>query len=131
MGAFTVTSVTGCATGDMGRGKSVVLTATGPASYDTGGSIIDLSSANTVLTGFVSDAALVRVTGLKVVGIGAAAADRYHCTYIPAAAGAPATGLIKVRDLDTTGAGATDGVIQVAGAADLSTVTFTFEITGA
>ena len=131
MGAFTVTSVTGCAIGDMGRGKRVVLTATGPASYDTGGSIIDLSSANTVLTGLLNEAFFTRVTGLKLVGVGAAAADRYHCTYIPAAAGAPATGLIKVRDLDTTGAGATDGVIQVAGAADLSTVTFTFEITGA
>ena len=126
MGAFTVTSVTGCATGDMGRGKSVVLTATGPASYDTGGSIIDLSSANTVLTGFVSDAAFVRVTGLKVVGVSAAAAARYHCTYIPAAAGAPATGKVKVRDAD-----AATAMSEVAGAADLSTVIFTFEITGA
>lgn len=126
MGAFTVTSVIGCATGDMGRGKSVVLTATGPASYDAAGSIIDLSSANTVLTGFVSDAAFVRVTGLKLVGIGAAAADRYFCTYVPAAAGAPATGKVKVRDANDATA-----MAEVAGATDLSTVTFTFEITGA
>ena len=124
MGAFTVTSVVGCSTGDMGRGKSVVLTATGPASYDAGGSVIDLSSANTVLTGFVSDAAFVRVTGLKVVGIGAAAADRYFCTYVPAAAGAPATGKVKVRDAD-------DSTAMSEASGDLSTVTFTFEITGA
>lgn len=131
MGAFTITAVTGVHVGDMGRGKHVVLTATGPASYDTGGSAIDLSSANTVLTGLVNEAFFVRVTGLKLVGVSAAASDRYHCTYIPAALGAPATGLIKVRDLDTTGGGATDGVIQVAGATDLSAVVFTFEITGA
>lgn len=126
MGAFTVTSVIGCATGDMGRGKSVVLTATGPASYDAGGSIIDLSSANTVLTGFVSDAAFVRVTGLKQVGVGAAAADRYYCQYVPGSSGAPATGKVKVRDADDATA-----MSEVAGATDLSTVTFTFEITGA
>lgn len=124
MGAFTVTSVIGCATGDMGRGKSVVLTATGPASYDAGGSILDLSSANTVLTGFVSDAAFVRVTGLKQVGVGAAAADRYYCQYVPAAAGAPATGKVKVRDAD-------DATAMSEASGDLSTVTFTFEITGA
>lgn len=126
MGAFTVTSVTGCATGDMGRGKSVVLTATGPASYDAGGSIIDLSSANTVLTGLLNEAAFVRVTGLKQVGVSAAAADNYYCQYVIAAAGAPATGKIKVRDADDATA-----MSEVAGATDLSTVTFTFEITGA
>lgn len=131
MGAFTVTGVLGCSTGDIGRGKRVVLTATGPASYDTNGSLIDLSSVNTTLTGFVSDAAMVRVTGVKVVGVSPAASDRYHCTYIPAALGAPATGLIKVRDLDTTGSGSTDGVIQVASTTDLSGTTFYLEVTGA
>ena len=59
-------------------------------------------------------------------GIGAAAADRYFCTYVPAAAGAPATGKVKVRDAD-----AATAMSEVAGAADLSTVTFTFEVTGA
>lgn len=126
MGAFTVTGVVGCATGDIGRGKSVVLTATGPASYDAAGSIIDLSSANTVLTGFVSDAAFVRVTGVKLVGIGAAASDRYFCTYVPAALGAPATGKVKVRDADDATA-----MSEVSAAADLSAVVFHFEITGA
>ena len=124
MGAFTITGVTACATGDMGRGKAVVITATGPASYDAGGSVIDLSSANTTLTTLLNEAAFVRVTGLKQVAIGAAAADRYYCQYVIASAGAPATGKIKVRDAD-----AATAMSEASG--DLSAVTFTFEITGA
>lgn len=126
MGAFTITGVTGVHVGDMGRGKHVVLTATGPASYDTGGSVLNLSSANTVLTGLNNEAFFVRVTGLKLVGVGAAADDRYHCAYVPAALGAPATGVIKVRDADDATA-----MSEFGAALDLSAVTFTFEITGA
>lgn len=126
MGALTITSVLGCSIGDMGRGKSVVLTATGPASYDAGGSVLNLSSGNTTLTGLLGEAFFTRVTGVKVVGVSPAASDRFHAAYIPAALGAPATGLIKVRDADDATA-----MAEVSGATDLSATTFTIEITGA
>jgi hypothetical protein len=125
MSAFTIASVLSADSAPSGAAKRVTFTVTGSASYDTGGSVLNLARSGVLgINGFVA------VHGVKLVGVAAAASDRYHCTYVRAAAGAAATGVIKVRDLDTTGAGATDGVIQLAGATDLSALTFIFEAVG-
>ena len=100
-------------------------TVAGTASYDTGGSLLDLSIATLGV-----DNGFAVVHGVSVIGVTPAASDRYHCTYIPAAAGAPATGLIKVRDLNTTGGGGTDGVIELGSTGNISTSTFIIEVTG-
>lgn len=109
MGALTaVTAITG-PTSDL-SGKRGVFTALLPASYDAGGSTLDLSSH------------FALVHGVKFVGQATAANDKYHCTYIPAAAYAPATGLVKVRDLSAAADAEASG--------DLSAVTVRFEVVG-
>ena len=125
MSAFTIVSKLSADSAPSGAAKRVTFTATGTASYDTGGSVLNLAQSGVLgIDGFTA------VHGVKLIGVAAAASDRYHCTYVRAAAGAPATGLLKVRDLDTTGGGATDGVIQLGSAADISALTFIFEAVG-
>jgi hypothetical protein len=126
MSAFTIASELAVAAAPSGALKTVVFTATGPSSYDTGGSVLNLSRSGVLGV----DAGFTAVHGVRLIGVAAAASDRYHCTYVRAAAGAAATGLIKVRDLNTTGAGGTDGVIELGSTADISALTFIFEAVG-
>jgi hypothetical protein len=124
MSAFTVTAVKSVSVGGPGAQKRAIIQCTGTASYDTGGSVLDLSSANTTLTGFNNEAAFTLVHGLSVVNCGTAASDKYRFQYLGAAAFAPATGVIKARDLTA----ASDA--EVSSTTDLSATTWTFEVFG-
>ena len=95
-------------------------TVTGPTSYDAGGSVIDLSIATLGV-----DNGFAVVHGVSVLGVAAAASDRFQPTYVRAAAGAPSTGLLKVRDADDSTA-----MSEVTAADNLSTHTFIVEVTG-
>lgn len=95
--------------------KVTVIRVTGPTSYDTGGSILDLAAAG------LGDAAFVTVEGVDCVAVEAAGGAVYRLAYLRAAAGAPATG----RLLAYNAAG------EVAGATNLSTLTFVLRVFGA
>jgi hypothetical protein len=109
MGALTSLTAVHGPMSDL-TGKKGIFTAVLPASYDAGGSVLDLSAHFTY------------VHGVKFVGQATAANDKYYCTYIPAAAYAPATGLVKVRDLTAAADAEASG--------DLSGVTVRFEVEG-
>ncbi len=110
------TSVTALGQNRKDKLKTVTFTAVGSALYDAGGSILDLSTAGGlgVTSGFKK-----RVDGVHMLGVSAHASSKWLCTYVPAAAGAPATGKLKV-----------DLLIQATpaeeGATDMSGTTFTF-----
>lgn len=89
MGAFTVTTTV--VQKQPGACKEATVTITGPASYDTGGSVADLSHAN-----FGS---LTAVHGAHVISNTAIGDAKYQLAYIPAAAGAPGTGKFAVFDM--------------------------------
>ncbi|MBL0219656.1 MAG: hypothetical protein IPQ07_38050 [Myxococcales bacterium] len=125
MGSFTVTAVKSCSVGGPGGCKRAIIRATGPASYDTGGSVLDMSSANTVLTGLNNEAAFNAVQGVNVLGVGAAASDKYRPLFVPGSSDSPSTGVLKIRDLSST-----DSATEVAGSADLHGTTWTFEVFG-
>lgn len=116
MGAFT--SVT-CVAFTSGPIKRAVVTALGPASYDAGGSTIDLSSAVSGLDGANT---FTKVWGLNRLGVSAHASSKYGIAYVPAASNAPATGKIKLDDLIQATPAEFSG--------DASGTTFTFEIVG-
>lgn len=122
MSAFVINAVRFVNVGGVGTGKRAVIEALGPTSYDAAGSIIDLSSANTVLTGLNNEAAFTVVRGVAKLGVSPAASDRYSPSYIPAASGAPATGLVKLRDQNAASDAEPSG--------DLSGTTFIFEVIG-
>jgi hypothetical protein len=114
MGAFTVTTVRGAAN-LQGRMKMAVIDCTGPASYDTGGSIIDLSTSGVAgADGFTS------VHGVQIIQ-STAANSLQLMRYVRVAA---ATGLLKVND----GAAAADA--EVSAATNLSGNTYTLLVTG-
>lgn len=96
--------------------KVVTFRVAGPASYDTGGSAIDLSTA-TLGVG-------VGLTRVDNVAVNSETAT-YVAKYIRAASGAAATGKIVVYD-----AGAADGGDQVTNATDLSAGYFNITVTG-
>ncbi len=113
MAAFT--SVTGVSQNRKDKLKTVTFTALGPNTYDASGSVLDLSRTGGLgLLGFKS-----RVDGVHCIGVSAHASSKWLCTYVPAALGAPATGLVKV-----------DLLIQATpaeeGATDMHATTFTF-----
>lgn len=124
MSAFTITSVRSVHVGGMGAQKRAVIECTGPASYDTNGSVIDLSSANTVLTGLNNESAFTAVRGVARLGVSPHASDKYMPAFVPGASGSPSTGTIKLRDLSA----ASDA--EVASTTDLSATTFVFEVCG-
>jgi hypothetical protein len=115
MSAFTVTSV--LFQEQNGFQKTAIVTATGPSSYDTGGSVVDLS-AGAVLS--AAGALFTAVHAASLVGVGTAAAGLYDLAYIRAADGAPATGKFVAKSAAT----------QVASTTDLSALTFTFRVQG-
>lgn len=94
-------------------GKTATYLLNGPTSYDTGGSVVDLS------------ADFVTVHGVQVVGQPTAANDHYLPTFIPAGGFAPATGKVKIRDLSAGTIGA-----EVAATTNLSAVQFVVRVTG-
>lgn len=122
MGAFTITAVKSVVVGGPGACKRAVIKCTGPASYDAGGSVIDMSSANTVLTGLNNEAAFATVFGMSRLAVSPATSDIYASTFTPGSSDAPATGTVKLRDLTATSDAEASG--------DLHTTTFTFEVFG-
>ncbi len=117
MGAFTVTQVDQLV--NVVGQKRVILRATGPASYDAGGSVIDLSTSNSVLG---KENGFTKVYGVRQCGIGASGASIFDAKYIPAAANAPDTGKVFLRDLSAASDAEASG--------DLHTHTFILEATG-
>ena len=113
MGAITVTTQVVNVLSPKQRRAVLLLTL--PASYDTGGSALDLSA--------LTDGGFTKVHGLQVLSI-AAANDKYSLSFVPGSSYAPSTGLVKIRDLSA----ASDA--EVSGATDLSAVTVTVEVVG-
>jgi hypothetical protein len=106
MSAFTFTdptSVLHVANGDV---KTALVTITGSASYDTGGSLIDLSAYFT------------KVRGAQAISASTAALSKYKFTFIPGASDGAALGKLKVNDV-TAASGA-----EVSSTTDLSAGTY-------
>lgn len=128
MGAFS--SVTELSNQFSTKHRKAVVSAVGPASYDTNGSVIDLSA--------LAGGGFTKVHGVRLIGVGAHAADKYHATFIPGASYSPSTGTLKLRDMTNVIGGTVSGgtitvaapVSEVASTTDLSGVTFVFEVIG-
>lgn len=117
MGAFT--SVTVIGRNSTGEGlKRVIVTAVAPASYDAGGSAIDLSAATLgAQEGFTT---VYGGTMLKAVHTTAASSKKYFAQVLSGTATAP---LICIRDADNATA-------MLQGTGDLSAITVTMEFVG-
>jgi hypothetical protein len=116
MGAFT--SVTALEVTPLPNGKLVVFSAVAPASYDAGGSTIDLSSAG----GLGAWGCFQVVYSCVQCGFDATANEKYKASFLPASAGAAATGKLKVRDESQAADAEASG--------DLSAVTMYFTAVG-
>jgi len=117
MGAFTSVTVLGRSTDAQGF-KRVVVSAVGPASYDAGGSVIDLTTATLgVLDGFTT---VIGGTLLRAEHTSAASSIKYFASVV---AGTGASPKIVVRDAD-----AMTAMAQVSG--DISAVTLRMEFVG-
>lgn len=103
MSAHTLVSTLVQTLGDM---KVAVVTFTGSASYDAGGSILDLSSI------FPS-----KVQGLAQVAVSPHGSAKYQPTFIRGASDAPASGKVKIHDITASSGAEASG--------DLSATTFT------
>jgi hypothetical protein len=114
MGAITVTTVLSNELNANTRKATLLLTL--PASYDTGGSVLDLSA--------VTGGGFTKVYGVTRLGVSPAANDKYHLSFVPAASYAPSTPVVKIRDLSA----ASDA--EVASTTDLSATTVVVEVTG-
>lgn len=112
MSAFTYTAATAEKARSVGEIKTIIMTIAGSASYDTGGSVLDLSDLFT------------KVYGVEIIGVGAAASSKYKGTFTPGASDAAATGKIKMNDI-TAASGA-----EVSSTTDLSALTFVVRVTG-
>lgn len=99
-----------------GQCKTAIIEVTMTASYDLGGSVLDMSSANTVLA--AAGASFERVDSVVLASI--AAVYSYVPYYKRASAGAPATGTIVMMT----------GASQASSTTDFSSVTFGFEVKG-
>jgi hypothetical protein len=117
MGAFTLSATPVLRQANDCFQKKAVISIVGPASYDTGGSVIDLSALATALAS--DDAVFTRVDGVAFLGSDSAAGARYQLTYLRAASGAPSTGKLVAT---TAGAEASG---------NLSALVFRIEVTGA
>lgn len=102
--------------GGTGRMKRVAFSILGPTSYDTGGSLIDLSSTG----GLGAEWGFNLVHGVQCAGMTPVASHKYVPCYLRAAAGAPATGKVTLYD-HTLHPGA-----QVAATEALDATTFHF-----
>lgn len=104
------------------KSRKAVITATGPSSYDTHGSTIDLSA----LTG----GGFTKVHGVTRVGVAAHGNDKYLMSFVPGSSYDPATGKLKVRNALTVTTGTPGSLDEVASTTDLSGVTFILEVIG-
>lgn len=91
MGAFTSVTKLGESLGGPGRMKMVAFSTVCPASYDTGGSAIDLSTAG----GLGADGFSTSVHCVQILTVSPVGSHQYLFTYVPAASGAPATGKVS------------------------------------
>lgn len=112
MSAHTYTAATAEKARSVGEIKTIILTIAGSASYDTGGSVLDLSDLFT------------KLYGVEIIGVGVAASSKYKGTFIPGASDSPSGGKIKLNDV-TAASGA-----EVASTTDLSALTFVVRATG-
>jgi hypothetical protein len=116
MSAFT--SPTVVAQNDVGHLKIRVMTIVGTASYDAGGSTVDLSVATLgTSVGFNT------VFGVSPLGAAASTSGTYKLTFLPAASYASATGKIYVTHVEQATPAEASG--------NLSTSTFTVLVVGA
>ncbi len=116
MGTIAVTTVLNNELHRDRRQATLLLTLS--ASYATGGDTLDLSA--------VTGGGFTLVHGIRAVGVGVSGAgnDKYHFTYVPATGYAPATCLLKIRDLSA----ASDA--EVSNTTDLSAVTVLVDVVG-
>lgn len=119
MGAFTVVAELQNELGT--KSRKAVITATGPASYDTNGSTIDLSA----LTG----GGFTKVHGVTRVGIAAHGNDKYLMSFVPGSSYDP-VGKLKVRNATIVTTGTPGSLDEVPSTTDLSGVTFILEVIG-
>lgn len=105
-----------------GKQRRAVVLVTGTASYDTNGSVIDLSA--------LTSGGFTKVHGAKLIGVGAHTSDKYLMTFVPAASYAAATGTIKVRNALIVTTGTPGSLDEIASTTDLSALTFVFEVVG-
>ncbi len=98
----------------MGTEKVGIVRINGSASYDTGGSTLDLSAVA------LGQLAMTVVEGVEIIGTETVGAATYAGIYLRATAGAPSTGKLIM-----TVAG-----VQVAGAVDLSALIFILKVHG-
>lgn len=102
---------------DVGHQKRRIMSIVGSASYDVGGSIVDLSTATLgTYEGFS------KVHGITQVGGTAAAAGAYKLMFVPAAAYAAATAKIYVTLVEQATPAEASG--------SLAAVTFLIEVIG-
>lgn len=119
MGAFTSVAVAGSIRSS-GEIKQAIIAATGPASYDSDGSVLDLSTTTLgAWDGFT------KVYGCTLVGYTAAADTQYHGAFVIGSSGDPATGKVVLYDLTGGVSGANVG--QASGSV---AVVFYFLVTG-
>jgi hypothetical protein len=125
MSAFTLATTPVLRVANDGFQKKAVIAVVGTGSYDTGGSVLDLSSVASALAS--SDGVFTRVDGVTFLGFDAAglAIGLLHVQYLRAALGAPATGKLLVTKTGTIN----DAEFTSTG--DLSTATFFLEVIGA
>lgn len=102
--------------------RRAVLLITGTASYDTNGSVVDLSA--------LPGGGFTKVHGAKVIGVGAHASDKYLFTFVPAASYAAATGKLKVRNALIVTTGTPGSLDEISSTTDLSALTFVLEVVG-
>jgi hypothetical protein len=94
MSAHTVVAIKG-SRNLAGAMKMVAITFTGSASYDAGGSAIDLSTSGVLgVDGFAT------VYGVAQIGCSASTSGKYRLTFLPAASDAAATGKIYITDIE-------------------------------
>lgn len=108
--------------------KTMILRVKGTASYDTGGSVLDLSSTSALFVGssLAPDGGFTAVHGVRVIGVEAAGGAVYAVTYLRDTAGAPATGKLVLY----LGASATQVPTQASSTTDISATIFILEIVG-
>jgi hypothetical protein len=91
--------------------KKAVVTITGSASYDAGGSLVDLSTI------FKS-----KVYGVAQIAVSPHGSAKYRTSFIRGASDGAALGKVKIHDITAASGAEASG--------DLSATTFTLEVTG-
>lgn len=98
--------------------KELILDVTGPTSYDTGGSIVDLSVSS------LGASAMVKVYAIDLVGVGASTVKH---TMVPVVGASNSPSLWKLMVFD---AAVADGGDEVANTTNLSGNTYRIQVSG-